>query len=59
MSRRPAEHFPTIGNFFSNHWKTREKFFQPLENPARFFQPLENNFPIIGKIPDHRFWRKT
>ena len=34
---------------FSNHWKTREIFFQSLENPAHFFQPLEKYFPIIGK----------
>jgi hypothetical protein len=52
--------FPTIGNFFSNHWKKREKFFQSLENSGNFFpivgktggifQPLEKSFPIIGKF---------
>jgi hypothetical protein len=35
--------FPTIGNFFSNHWKNGGNFFQSLEN-------LRKNFPIIGKI---------
>jgi hypothetical protein len=32
--------FPTIGNFFSNHWK----------NGGNFFQSLETIFPIIGKL---------
>ncbi|MBR3583613.1 MAG: hypothetical protein IKO01_09275 [Kiritimatiellae bacterium] len=36
---------------FSNHWKTREKFFQSLEKSGHFFQPLEKYFPIIGKRP--------
>ena len=38
---KPAS-FPTIGNFFSNHWKNGEKFFQSLENPRKIF-------PIVGK----------
>ena len=35
--------FPTIGNFFSNHWKIPENFFQSLENSGKLF-------PIIGKL---------
>ena len=42
--------FPTIGNIFSIHWKTAEKFFQSLEKSAEVFQPLEKNLPIIGKL---------
>ena len=40
--------FPMIGNFFSNHWKKREKIFQSLEKSDEFsnhwkivFQSLE------------------
>ncbi len=40
---------PLAPKIFSNRWKTREKFFQSLEKPARIFQPLEKYFPIIGK----------
>ena len=50
---RPPKTFPTIGNIFSIHWKTPEKFFQSLEKSARIFQPLEKNFPIIGKIHEN------
>ena len=42
MTRTPKT-FPTIGNFFSNHWKISEFFFQSLENRRIFF-------PIIGKL---------
>jgi hypothetical protein len=52
-----AKNFPTIGNIFSNHWKTAEKFFQSLEKTAGFsnhwkniFQSLETFFPTIGKL---------
>ncbi len=38
---KPAS-FPTIGNFFSNHWKNHVSFFQSLENRRKFF-------PIVGK----------
>ena len=55
--------FPVIGNFFSNHWKKREKIFQSLEKPDGFFQPLEKSFPVIGKngaeIYGVRLERKT
>ncbi len=47
--------FPPIGNIFSNHWKTTEKFFQSLEKPLQFFQPLANSptlhFPSIQVVP--------
>ena len=47
---RDRRSFPTIGNFFSNHWKNGERFFQSLEKRADFsnhwkkvFQSLENS----------------
>ena len=40
---------PLAPKIFSNHWKTREKFFQSLENQARIFQPLEKCFQSLEK----------
>jgi hypothetical protein len=50
--------FPTIGNFFSNHWKIPENFFQSLENRRKFF-PIIGKFrpffPTIGKLFSNRW----
>jgi hypothetical protein len=61
--------FPTIGNIFSNHWKTCGNFFQSLEKSPdfsnhwkTFFQSLENFFPPVGKRFRRRsgyFWLAT
>ena len=40
--------FPTIGKFFSNHWKNTENFFQSLENRRKFF-PIVGNFLQEGE----------
>ena len=41
--QRPARPKPPrLRKTCSNCWKTREKFFQSLENPSVFFQSLEN-----------------
>ena len=42
--------FPTIGNIFSNHWKTRRGFFQSLENaPVAGPEPVADAFPEVRR----------
>ena len=53
---KTGRNFPTIGNFFSNHWKNRPKFsnhwkkiFQSLEKFSRARQGAHRNSSLVTR----------